>query len=269
MPANCAPFDLNHLNPGEHPWSPDDLAHLGRAVATLQQSWEDANAVLAALVNAALRDRRASISIPANDPPPGLTFEAACSRLARAVRLVEEFAPTQPGWSWLVAGPTLFNPDRPDFVDSLLRLIDPGPGNEHMPRLSTNADVLRGQIAAPHLEHAALVRAELAKLTRKVDELDRQEQERRPPAPTRDYCMPKRGVIRWVGDAKDVNNRFWDLLDRLFELGGNPLPFRDVGAGVKDRTIANRVYGLNRHLQAVQFPWCARRQGRTIVRGDW
>jgi hypothetical protein len=166
MPANRSPFDLNHLNLREHPWSPDDLARLGRVIATLRQSWEDANAVLATLVNVALRKRQASVFLPSNVPPPDLTFEAACSRLARAVRLVEEFAPTQPGWGWLVSGRILFNPDRPDHLDSLLRLIDPGPGNEEMPRLSANADVLRAQILAPHLAHTELVRAELAKLAR-------------------------------------------------------------------------------------------------------
>jgi hypothetical protein len=164
MPAKPSPFDLNALNPGARVWSPEALERLQLAVATLRQSWEEANAVLVALVNAALRKRRAGVSLPANAPPPGLIFEETCSRLARATQLVEEFAPAQPGWGWLVAGRTLFNPDRPDLLDSLLRLVDPERSDsrdKYLPRIALDADFWRREIVGPYLEHADIVRAAL------------------------------------------------------------------------------------------------------------
>jgi hypothetical protein len=90
---------------------------------------------------------------------------------------------------------------------------------------------------------------------------------RRPSEPTPEYCLPKRGVIRWKGERKDVPERLCDLLDQMLAAGDRPIPFGAVGE--RNGTIGNKVTDLSKILLDVDFPWRPRVRCHTIVRGHW
>jgi hypothetical protein len=87
----------------------------------------------------------------------------------------------------------------------------------------------------------------------------------KPDKPTAEYCLPRRGVIRWNGERKDVPDRLCELLDQMLDAGDRPIPFGAVGAD--DGTIGNKVTALSKILLDIDFPWRPRVRRRTIVRG--
>jgi hypothetical protein len=91
----------------------------------------------------------------------------------------------------------------------------------------------------------------------------------RPERPTRDYCLPSRNHIRWIGQVGDVEPCLCDLLGCLL-VHGEKTPIDDAeeamhpGKENKTKTLRNDVSALNQHLVDVMFPWTYGVRGQFI-----
>jgi hypothetical protein len=77
----------------------------------------------------------------------------------------------------------------------------------------------------------------------------------RPAAPTRAWCLPSPGVVRWEGETT-VPLRRWHALDAILSRDG-PLPveaLEAVAGELSDPALRTFLYRLSRDLEAVNWP---------------
>ncbi len=119
---------------------------------------------------------------------------------------------------------------------------------------------------APQLREAAWLRARAAEFLARAAELEAEvsgTEAARPPRPTRAWCLPAPGRVRWDG-ATTIPLRRWHLLEALLVNG----PIAGVG-DLEEVVGESRSPGfrallsrLNRDLEAVRWP------GTYHLRGD-
>jgi hypothetical protein len=76
-----------------------------------------------------------------------------------------------------------------------------------------------------------------------------------PAEPTLEFCLPKRGVVRWVRQADNVPPRLWWILYEFFAGGCQPLAVNDVLGRKKAQTVRNYMNELREILELVDFRW--------------
>jgi hypothetical protein len=79
--------------------------------------------------------------------------------------------------------------------------------------------------------------------------------------PTREYCLPAEGVIRWATTKRKVPPRLWHLLDYVLRQGEQRATYFELRRHVyknhnkTDQSIANDIAAANGILLEVGQPW--------------
>jgi hypothetical protein len=230
----------------------DQLPALHDAITRLRQAWENAYAVqcarLNAVLHAVLHDRGETVFLPETAAPPGLTWETACYRLARAIRLLDPFDSfyPPPAFRWLHFLNTGWNPDQPGRLDD---------AEDALRRYNFTSVDARREIVGPTMAHAKVVRETLYLMQTFADE------ETAKIAPEQPHADgPEGGCwVWWQNKRHDVpTGNVYKLL--LFMWRRDSAAYADLIGPVFDddvapQTIRSLAHKAGKVLKRIGIPW--------------